>query len=91
VFVSRNGCATVPRAAFDHALKAAEIEDFRFHDLRQTFASYLLMSGASLAELAETLGHRILAMVKRYARPSCSHALSVVDRMDARLTDRGFG
>ena len=37
----------------------------RMSDLRHTFASYLLMSGASLAELAEALGHKTLAMVKR--------------------------
>lgn len=91
VFANRRGVAVFPRQAFAHALEVAGIEDFRFHDLRHTFASCLLMSGASLPELAEALGHKTLAMVKRYAHLSRSHALSVVDRMDARLQTDGFG
>ena len=91
VFAGRNGRAVFPRGSFVEAVKRAGLEDFRFHDLRHTFASYLLMSGASLAELAEALGHKTLAMVKRYAHLSRAHAASVVDRMDARLIDEGFG
>jgi len=49
------------------ALNEAGIEDFRFHDLRHCTASYLAMNGASLAEIAEVLGHKTLSMVKRYA------------------------
>ncbi len=49
------------------AIKKADIKDFRFHDLRHSAASYLAMNGASLAELAEILGHKTLQMVKRYA------------------------
>ena len=45
-------------------------EDFRFHDLRHTFASYLAMSGATLAELAEALGHKTLAMVLARRSPA---------------------
>jgi integrase len=37
------------------ALEKAEIEDFRFHDLRYSCASYLAMNGANLAEIAEVL------------------------------------
>ncbi len=91
VFANRHGKATFPRDAFDKAVREAEIENFRFHDLRHTFARYLLMSGASLAELAEALGHKTLSMVKRYAHLSRSHAASVVDRMEARLEGGGFG
>ena len=43
-----------PRTAWNTALKAAGIEDFRFHDLRHTHASYLAMSGATERELMET-------------------------------------
>ena len=44
------------RTAWENALKRAEIEDFRFHDLRHSAASYLAMNGASIAEIAEVLG-----------------------------------
>lgn len=70
------------RSVWVAALKKAGIEDFRFHDLRHCAASYLAMSGASLAEIADILGHKTLAMVKRYAHLSDSHKHTVVDRMN---------
>jgi integrase len=63
-------------------LEAAGIEDFKFHDLRHSAASYLLMNGASLAEIAEVLGHKTLQMVKRYAHLSEVHTTGVVERMN---------
>ena len=62
-------------------VKEAEFEDFRFHDLRHTAASYFAMSGASLAEIAEILGHKTLQMVQRYAHLSEGHTAGVVARM----------
>ena len=73
------------RTPFETALKRAGIEDFHWHDLRHTAASYLAMNGASLAEIAEVLGHKTLAMVKRYAHLSEAHTASVVERMNARF------
>jgi integrase len=70
------------REAFEGAVERAGIKDFRFHDLRHTFASYLAMNGATLAEIAETLGHKTLAMVKRYAHLTEAHTRSVVERMN---------
>ena len=70
------------RSVWMAALKKAGIENFRFHDLRHCAASYLAMSGASLAEIADILGHKTLAMVKRYAHLSDSHRHTVVDRMN---------
>lgn len=69
------------RNAWESAVKRAELENFRFHDLRHTAASYLAMSGASLAEIAEVLGHKTLSMVKRYAHLSEGHTASVMERM----------
>jgi integrase len=63
------------------ALKKANLTDFRFHDLRHTTASYLAMNGASLAEIAEILGHKTLQMVKRYSHLSHEHTASVIERM----------
>jgi len=63
------------------ALEAAGIKDFRFHDLRHTTASYLAAQGASLLEIADTLGHKTLSMVKRYAHLAQSHKVSAIERM----------
>jgi len=67
--------------AFIDAVREAKIKDFRFHDLRHTAASYLAMSGATTAEIAAVLGHKTLAMVKRYAHLSDQHTGTVVERM----------
>jgi integrase len=73
------------RTAWENALKKAEILDFRFHDLRHSAASYLAMNGASLAEIAEVLGHKTLQMVKRYAHLSEAHTSTVVASMNAKI------
>lgn len=73
------------RTPFETSLKRAEITDFRFHDLRHSAASYLAMNGASLAEIAEVLGHKTLQMVKRYAHLSEAHTTKVVARMNERI------
>jgi integrase len=53
--------------AFRDAMLAAGIKNFKFHDCRHTAASYMAQQGASLLEIADTLGHRQLRMVQRYA------------------------
>jgi len=73
------------RKPFETALKAAEIVDFHWHDLRHCTASYLAMNGASLAEIAEVLGHKTLQMVKRYAHLSDGHVSNVVASMNAKI------
>jgi integrase len=73
------------RDAWNNAVKRAGIIDFTFHDLRHSAASYLAMNGASLAEIAEILGHKTLSMVKRYAHLSEAHTAGVVARMNAKI------
>ena len=73
------------RTPFETVLKRAEITDFRWHDLRHSCASYLAMNGASLAEIAEILGHKTLQMVKRYAHLSEAHTSKVVTRMNEAI------
>ena len=63
------------------ALEAAGIANLRFHDLRHTTASYLAQQGASLLEIADTLGHRTMSLVKRYSHLAQSHKVSVIERM----------
>ena len=43
------------------------------------------MNGATLAEIAEVLGHKTLAMVKRYSHLSQAHTTRVVESMNARI------
>jgi integrase len=67
--------------SFRIARDRAGLGDFRFHDLRHSAASYLAMSGASLMDIAAILGHKTLAMVKRYSHLSEQHTTAAVDRM----------
>ena len=69
------------RKAWTTALSRAKIDDFRFHDLRHTAASYLAMEGATAPEIAEILGHKSLQMVKRYSHFNKAHIASVLNRM----------
>jgi len=73
------------RQPWEKALQQAGIQNFRFHDLRHSAASYLAMNGASLNEIAAVLGHKTLAMVQRYAHLSESHQAGVVERMNAAI------
>ncbi len=73
------------RKPWKKAIEAADIQDFRFHDLRHTAASYLAMNGATLAEIAEILGHKSLQMVHRYAHLSDQHTHGVVASMNEKI------
>jgi len=92
IFCKPNGELYNFRAPFERALKKASIEDFRFHDLRHTAASYLAMSGVDLNTIRDILGHESLEMVLRYAHLSPAHqanAVGVLDRqMDTIWTPR---
>jgi len=70
------------QSAWDWAIERAKLEDFRMHDLRHSAASYLAMNGATLAELAEVLGHKTLQMVKRYSHFTEGHTGALVERMN---------
>jgi integrase len=91
VFPGRTGKPVEFRKHWLKALSDAGIADFRFHDLRHCTASYLAMNGASLAEIAEILGHKTLQMVKRYSHLSDSHVSGVLERMNARVFEVSLG
>jgi integrase len=59
--------------SFETVLHTAGIRDFRFHDLRHTFASWFMMNGGDLYELAKILGHSNIKMTERYAKLSRGH------------------
>ncbi|HEY9081180.1 tyrosine-type recombinase/integrase [Magnetovibrio sp.] len=67
VFTYRGQAIKDVKTAFGRACKRAEVEDFRFHDLRHTFASRLVQQGVSLYEVMHLTGHKSFEMVQRYA------------------------
>ena len=72
--------------AWKKALRAAGIEDFRWHDLRHAWASRHIQSGTSTAELQELGGWQSAEMVRRYAHFASKHLAKAAARIDPRGT-----
>lgn len=85
VFADRSGRVGFPRREWEAALRRAEIDDFRFHDLRHTAAAYLAQAGATLADIAEFLGHKTLQGVQRYAHLTDQSSRRGIARLHDRL------
>jgi len=68
--------------SFRGALRRAGIEDFKFHDLRHTFASHVLMRGGTLKDVQELLGHKTMTMTLRYAHLSQEHKKKAVNLLN---------
>jgi integrase len=62
--------------------KRASIVDFRFHDLRHTFASQLLLKGGTLKDVQEILGHKTMTMTLRYAHLTQEHKRKAVNLLN---------
>src|SRR5262249_46614117 len=77
------------RCAWEHALKAAKIDNFRFHDTRHTAASWLVQSGRSIPEVQEILGHKTMAMTQRYAHLGPKHLRTAITALDGILPADG--
>ncbi len=85
VFTGKTGKPlTDIKKGFHTALRKAGIHDFRFHDIRHTFASQLVMAGIDITSVKELLGHKSLTMTMRYSHLSPGHkrkAVHVLDRL----------
>lgn len=71
--------------AWQRALKRVGIENFRWHDLRHTWASWLVQNGVSLAELQELGGWESTEMVRRYAHLSPGNLSKAAACLDSSL------
>ena len=82
VFTYRGEQIKEVKRSFKTALKDAGIEDFRFHDLRHTFASQVLMRGGTLKDVQELLGHKTMTMTLRYAHLTQEHKRKAVNLLN---------
>jgi integrase len=74
--------------AFQKALKKVGVENFRFHDIRHTFATRLIQSGKDLYKVQRLLGHKTPSMTQRYAHhypESLRDAVDVLDKISTNL------
>jgi integrase len=83
---------TLPQQSYDFrtawrvAVKRANLKDFKFHDLRHSFASYCVMNGSTLNEVADLLGHKSFQSVtKRYCHLSDAYRKDVVTSMNEKI------
>jgi integrase len=86
IFENKNGerySESYIQHSFEKVVKQAGIKDFRFHDLRHTFASRLVMAGVNLKTIQELLGHKDYRMSLRY-----SHLSPEIKRQAVEILDK---
>jgi len=74
--------------SFTSACRRAGISDFRFQDLRHTYASHLAMRGVHIRALQELLGHKTLAMTQRYSHLAPEQLQNAVKLLDGVIGER---
>lgn len=70
------------RGAWESAVKEAGLINVSLHTLRHTVASHLSMSGFSLLEIGNILGHKSMSMVKRYSHLSAASTVRVLETIN---------
>lgn len=79
------------RRWLNRACRKAGIDNFRWHDLRHSFASRLVMAGVDLPTVRKLLGHRSIVTTMRYAHLSPGHEQAAVEKLVDTLTDTAPG
>jgi integrase len=91
VFKNRNGGHIGDiKHSFTSACRKSGISDFRFHDLRHTYASHLAMKGVHIRALQELLGHKTLTMTQRYSYLAPEQLQNAVKLLDGVIGDNNF-
>jgi integrase len=70
------------KKSFAAALKRAEVTDFHFHDLRHTYASWLVQEGVDLYTVKDLLGHSTIELTQRYAHLAPDNKMNTVDKLE---------
>jgi integrase len=73
------------KKSFKTALLKSQITDFRFHDLRHTFASHYVMNCGDLMSLKEILGHSNLKMVERYSHLAAAYKRKMINNLNGKF------
>ncbi len=83
VFLSKYGRdLNNPRAWFELALEEAKVKNLRWHDLRHTFISRLVMKDVNLRTVQELAGHKTISMTTRYAHLAPEHNQAAIEKLD---------
>jgi integrase len=74
------------QTGFKAACRKAGISDLRFHDLRHTAATYMVIGGIDLVTVKEILGHATIQMTMRYAHPTPENKRHAVEVLSGLFT-----
>src|SRR5690606_29181435 len=74
--------------AWNDAKKAADLVDFRFHDLRHEAVSRLVEAGLSDQEVSAISGHKSMQMLKRYTHLRAEDLVGKLDKLEQKATRR---
>lgn len=69
------------KRSFKTALLKSGIENFRFHDLRRTFATFLLYNNTNIKTIQNMLGHSSLMMTERYLANDAKKELDAINKL----------
>lgn len=86
VFHRKGKPAKSVRTTFEQAVKKAGIGHCRFHDLRHTFATRLVLAGVPLPVVKELLGHSTITTTMRYSHPTPESKRSAVALLERPST-----